>query len=57
MTRATSGLLALFAGTLFSCAVVAAPTVEIQTSTGNIVIELDAEKAPKTVQNLSLIHI
>ncbi|SBT09478.1 peptidyl-prolyl cis-trans isomerase A (rotamase A) [Candidatus Accumulibacter aalborgensis] len=51
MTRATSGLLALFAGTLFSCAVVAAPTVEIQTSTGNIVIELDAEKAPKTVQN------
>lgn len=29
----------------------AAPTVELQTSQGNIVIELDAKSAPKTVEN------
>lgn len=29
----------------------AAPTVELETSLGNIVIELNAEKAPKTVAN------
>lgn len=51
MTHTMSPTLALFAGALLSLAVVAAPTVEIQTSTGKIVIELDAEKAPKTVQN------
>ena len=31
--------------------VFAGPNVEMQTSMGNIVIELNAEKAPKTVQN------
>jgi cyclophilin family peptidyl-prolyl cis-trans isomerase len=51
MTHPMSRILALFAGGLLSLAVVAAPTVEIQTNTGKIVIELDAEKAPKTVQN------
>ena len=41
----------LAAGLLFSAAVFAAPTIEMQTSQGKIVIELDSEKAPKTVQN------
>jgi len=41
----------LAAGLLFSAAVFAAPTIEMQTSLGKIVIELDSEKAPKTVQN------
>ncbi|MBI4741921.1 MAG: peptidyl-prolyl cis-trans isomerase [Betaproteobacteria bacterium] len=35
----------------FSAAALAAPGVELQTSMGKIVIELDSEKAPKTVQN------
>jgi cyclophilin family peptidyl-prolyl cis-trans isomerase len=36
---------------LCSAAATAAPSVELQTSMGKIVIELDSEKAPKTVQN------
>jgi len=39
------------AGLMLSLAACAAPTVEMQTSMGTIVIELDSEKAPKTVQN------
>ena len=39
------------AGLLVSAAAFAAPTVELQTSMGRIVIELEGEKAPKTVQN------
>ncbi|WP_263771788.1 peptidylprolyl isomerase [Propionivibrio soli] len=35
----------------FSMAVLAAPTIEMQTSAGTVVIDLDSEKAPKTVQN------
>lgn len=41
----------LSAGLLLCVAAYAAPTVEMQTSMGTIVIELDAEKAPKTVDN------
>ncbi|MEF8699003.1 MAG: peptidylprolyl isomerase [Candidatus Accumulibacter sp. UW26] len=43
--------LVLMAGGLLSFAVLAAPSIDMQTSMGRIVIELDAEKAPKTVQN------
>jgi cyclophilin family peptidyl-prolyl cis-trans isomerase len=43
--------LALIIGGLLSFAALAAPSVEMQTSMGRIVIELDSEKAPKTVQN------
>ncbi len=43
--------LALIAGGLLSAAALAAPSVDMQTSMGRIVIELDSEKAPKTVQN------
>ena len=39
------------AGLLLSTAALAAPTLEMKTSQGTIVIELDSEKAPKTVQN------
>lgn len=39
------------AGLLMSVAVLAAPTVEMQTSHGKIVVEFDAAKAPKTVEN------
>ena len=39
------------AGLLLSAAAWAAPSVEMQTSMGKIVIELDAEKAPITVKN------
>ncbi len=39
------------AGLLLSAAAGAAPTVEMQTSMGPIVIELNGEKAPKTVHN------
>ncbi len=35
----------------FSAAALAAPSIELQTGMGKIVIELDSEKAPKTVQN------
>jgi cyclophilin family peptidyl-prolyl cis-trans isomerase len=41
----------LLATLLVATAGWAAPTVEMQTSIGNIVIELDATKAPKTVEN------
>ena len=44
-------LASIAAGLSFSLAAVAAPTVEIQTSMGTIVAELDSAKAPKTVQN------
>lgn len=43
--------LVLIIGGLLSFAALAAPSVEMQTSMGRIVIELDSEKAPKTVQN------
>jgi cyclophilin family peptidyl-prolyl cis-trans isomerase len=39
------------AGLLLALAALAAPSVEMQTSMGTIVIELDAEKAPVTVKN------
>ena len=42
--------LVLAAG-LLSFAALAAPTVEMKTSMGTMVIELESEKAPKTVQN------
>ena len=43
----------LLAASLFAIATLAnaAPTVEMQTSAGRIVIELNAEKAPVTVEN------
>ncbi len=43
--------LVLIAGGLLSVAALAAPSIDMQTSMGRIVIELDSEKAPKTVQN------
>jgi len=43
--------LAIAAGLLLSTIAIAAPSVEMQTSMGTIVIELDSDKAPKTVQN------
>lgn len=39
------------AGCLLAAATFAAPTVEMQTSAGKIILELDAAKAPKTVEN------
>ena len=39
------------AGLMFSAIALAAPTVEMQTSMGTIVIELDSEKSPITVKN------
>jgi len=42
---------AVIAAGLLSFAALAAPSVEMQTSMGRIVIDLDSEKAPKTVQN------
>ena len=44
-------LLILAAGLILSTAAAASPTVEIQTSMGKVVIELDSEKAPVTVKN------
>jgi peptidyl-prolyl cis-trans isomerase A (cyclophilin A) len=44
-------LLSLAATCLFITSAHAAPTVEMQTSMGTIVIELNSEKAPQTVQN------
>ena len=44
-------LAALSASLLFSLGVLASPTVEMQTSMGTIVIELNSEKAPITVKN------
>ena len=43
--------IAALAAALLPFAALAAPTVEMQTSMGKMVIELDSEKAPKTVQN------
>src|ERR1035437_2491770 len=39
------------AGLMFSALTLASPTVEMQTNLGTLVIELDSDKAPKTVQN------
>jgi len=44
-------VLPLLAGLLLAANVCAAPTVELKTSLGRIVLELDPEKAPKTVAN------
>ena len=44
-------LATLAAGLLFSLGALASPTVEMQTSLGTIVIELNSEKAPITVKN------
>ena len=44
-------LFSTFAGALLSAAVLAAPLVEMQTSLGKIVVEFDAVKAPKSVEN------
>ena len=41
----------LAAGLMLSLTALAAPSVEMQTSAGTIVIELDAARAPKTVEN------
>lgn len=41
----------LCAAALLSPAASAAPTIEMLTSKGRIVLELDSERAPKTVQN------
>src|ERR1035437_192703 len=39
------------AGLMFSALTLASPTVEMQTNLGTLVIELDSDKAPKSVQN------
>ena len=45
-------LIGIFAAlTLSTAAAWAAPTLELQTSMGNIVVELDAQKAPKSAAN------
>ena len=44
-------LFAISAGLVLAAAALASPSVEMQTSRGTIVIELDSEKAPRTVQN------
>ena len=44
-------LLSLLAGILLAANVWAAPTVELKTSMGDIILELDPGKAPKTVAN------
>jgi len=44
-------LFVISAGLLLSIAALASPSVEMQTSMGTIIIELDSDKAPKTVQN------
>jgi cyclophilin family peptidyl-prolyl cis-trans isomerase len=38
-------------GLVFAASALAGPSVEMQTSRGTLIIELDSEKAPKTVQN------
>jgi cyclophilin family peptidyl-prolyl cis-trans isomerase len=48
---ALTAIAALTSSLLLSAGVWAAPSVELQTSMGLIVIELNSEKAPKTVQN------
>jgi peptidyl-prolyl cis-trans isomerase A (cyclophilin A) len=42
---------ALFLATLLAAAIASAQTVKLQTTEGDIRIELDAEKAPRTVAN------
>jgi cyclophilin family peptidyl-prolyl cis-trans isomerase len=49
--KARHQLLAIAAGLACSLAAWAAPTVELSTSLGKIVIELNAEKAPKSTAN------
>lgn len=44
-------LITLAAGCLLSATVNAAPTVEMDTSLGKITVELNSEKAPKSVAN------
>ena len=44
-------LAALGAGLILSLSALAAPSIEMQTSMGTIVIELNSEKAPVTVKN------
>ena len=51
MIRMTCFISAAIAGLLLSATSLAAPTVEMQTSQGKIVIEFDAVKAPKSVEN------
>ncbi len=41
----------IIATSLFSSAAFAQPTVEIKTNIGSIIVELNQEKAPKTVEN------
>lgn len=41
----------IVASALFSSAAFAQPTVEIKTNVGTIIVELNQEKAPKTVEN------
>ena len=47
----TRSVLPLLAGVLLAASACAAPTVELKTSMGRIVLELDAGKAPNTVAN------
>lgn len=49
--KTQSKLFALIAGMSLAVSVWAAPTVEIATSQGKIVVELNADKAPKSVEN------
>ena len=49
--------LMLAVGLILSTAAAAAPSVEIQTSMGKVVIELDSEKAPVTVKTVSYTHL
>jgi cyclophilin family peptidyl-prolyl cis-trans isomerase len=52
MKRTFKSLKVLFTAALFvSSAAMASPSVEMQTSLGTIVIELDSQKAPLTVAN------
>lgn len=51
MFKQFSAIAALTATLFLSATAFAGPSVEMQTSLGKIVIELDSEKAPKTVQN------
>jgi cyclophilin family peptidyl-prolyl cis-trans isomerase len=44
-------LISVAAGTLIAAAAWAAPTVEMQTSLGKIVVELAPDKAPESVEN------
>lgn len=51
LTRRLALALAVASVSLMSAHAQAAPSVQFQTSLGDFVIELDAEKAPKTVEN------